>query len=351
MKNFDRFMDDKRAAAEKAPQLVEAMVELTYGCNLRCVHCYNPTHAAKNEMTTGQAFRILDELAAQGTLWVGFTGGELFTRPDAFAILRRARSLGMVINILTNATLINESLAGRIQDLAPYAVEVSIYGATAATYESVTRVPGSFDRFVRGVDLLCERGVSIMLKVVVMTLNYHELEAMRDFARSRGLPHQVALDIHPKVDGSKEPLTYRLGSDQAFELWRRVNGEEERREGPSQGSCGSAGRLFDCQCGKSSAAVTPYGELNLCLSIYEPRYDLLRGSVSEGWRRLVGRVAAARPGPSYECSACEVAERCPRGTSEGWLERGTVDAPCIPYYRDIAERKTEFLTHASIRRR
>ena len=41
-----------KAAAQRVP--VEAMIEVTYGCNLRCVHCYNPTHQAKGELATAQ---------------------------------------------------------------------------------------------------------------------------------------------------------------------------------------------------------------------------------------------------------------------------------------------------------
>ena len=76
--DFEALMDRLGTKARSKPQMVRAMVELTYGCNLRCVHCYNPTHQAKNELSTEQVFRILNELAAQGCLWIGFTGGELF---------------------------------------------------------------------------------------------------------------------------------------------------------------------------------------------------------------------------------------------------------------------------------
>ncbi len=118
--DFDELMMRFSREARSAPKLVQAMVELTYGCNLRCVHCYNPTHKAKNERTTEEFCRILDQLAAQGCLWVGFTGGELFTRRDAFEIMGYAKQLGMVLNILTNATLVTPDLADQIKLLEPY---------------------------------------------------------------------------------------------------------------------------------------------------------------------------------------------------------------------------------------
>ena len=359
--DFDQLMIRLRNKARAAPQIVQAMVELTYGCNLRCVHCYNPTHEAKNELTTEQVLRTLDELAAQGCLRVGFTGGELFTRRDALEIMRYAKSLGLIINILTNATMITPAIADQILALEPYQVDVSVYGATAGTYESVTRVPGSFARFVRGVDLLTERQVPVLLKLALMTLNVHEHEAMREFARARNLPYQVNTEIHPKVDGSLEPLAYRLPPEQAFEVWRQESGEKIRQRQTQhiavgscrseistveEEACGLAGGAFHCRCGKTSAAVTPYGKLNLCLSIYHPQYDLTKGSLKEGWQQLVDLVASAKPGPTYECHQCPLTPHCTRGTGDSWLEQGVFDSSCIPYFREVAERKSKFLDGA-----
>ena len=362
---FDQLMDRLRKKARAAPQMVQAMVELTYGCNLRCVHCYNPTHEARNELSTDEVLRTLDGLAAQGCLRVGFTGGEVFTRRDAVEIMRHAKRLGLLTNILTNATTITPALADQIRLLEPYQVDVSVYGATAETYERVTRVPGSFSRFVRGVDLLADRRVPVLLKLVLLTLNVHEHHAMREFASARSLRCQINTEIHPNVDGSLEPLTYRLPPHQAFEVWREESGEKVRqrqteqpaanppRPEPSsrepssieidEGACGFAEGVFHCRCGKTSAAVTPYGKLNLCLSIYHPQYDLTNGSLKEGWNQLVDLVNSAKPGPSYECHECPLTPHCTRGTGDGWLVQGTFDGPCIPYFRDLAERKAEFL--------
>ena len=236
---LDQLMDRLRKKARAAPQMVQAMVELTYGCNLRCVHCYNPTHEAKNELSTDEVLRTLDGLAAQGCLRVGFTGGEVFTRRDAVEIMRHAKRLGLLTNILTNATTITPALADQIRLLEPYQVDVSVYGATAETYERVTRVPGSFARFVRGVDLLADRRVPVLLKLVLLTLNVREHHAMREFARARSLPYEINTEIHPNVDGSLEPLAYRLPPDQAFEVWREESGEKVRRqmEQPAASPC------------------------------------------------------------------------------------------------------------------
>lgn len=341
---------ERRLAEAGHPFPIRAMVELTYGCNLRCVHCYNPTHEAKNELTTEQVFRLLDEFEAQGCLRIGFTGGELFTRRDTMEILRRAKARGFLISVLTNATMITPELADLLQAMGSVRMEVSLYGATAETYEKVTQVPGSYARFVRGLDLLLKRRIQVLLKLVMMTLNVHEFEPMRQFALSRSLRYVASTGMHPKVDGNPDPLAYRLSSEQAFDIWRQLSGEKIRQkqndlEQPDflEESCGSAGKLFDCACGKASAAVTPYGKMNLCISTQLPQYDWVSGNAVEGWKALRETVASAVPGPDYECQDCRLAARCTRGTMDGWLEQRRLDGPCIPHFKEVAERKEGFL--------
>ncbi len=339
---FSDLVDRLTKETETQPALLQAMVELTYGCNLRCVHCYNPTHQAKNELSRDEIFEVLSQLAAQGCLVVGLTGGELFTRRDAIEIIARARSLGMMVTLVTNATLITPALADRIRDLAPYRVDVSLYGATDETYRQVTQIPGAFAAFTRGIDLLREREIPVLLKLVMMTLNIHELDAMKLFAEARGLSYRVGTDIHPRVNGDRTPLAYRLSAEQSVSVWRQSIGGDSPSETLGEG-CGAAGRLFDCFCGKSSAAITPQGKMNLCVSMDTPRYDTRAGNISEGWDQLVHLVQAAAPGAQYECGNCDVNRLCTRGSNDGWLETGAFDAGCIPHFREVADKKAEWI--------
>src|SRR5207249_7513716 len=108
----------EKGARQRVP--VQAMIELTYGCNLRCVHCYNPTHQAKDELATAQITALIDQLAEAGCLHLAFTGGEIFTRKDAFEIFAYAKAKGFSITLLTNATLITPERADGIQALRPH---------------------------------------------------------------------------------------------------------------------------------------------------------------------------------------------------------------------------------------
>ncbi|MBI4230881.1 MAG: radical SAM protein [Planctomycetes bacterium] len=349
---FHRSLQE-RAQRKRVP--VYAFVELTYGCNLRCVHCYNPTHKARGEMTTAQVRSILDGLHGEGTAFVAFTGGELFTRRDWPEVLAHAKRLGMQITVSTNATRIMREVAERLARVNPLHVKVSLYGATRETYERVTGVRGSFRRFLAGVTRLRRRGVRVLLTSVILRENAHEIDAMRSLCARMGLPFQYSADIHPRVDGDRSPLRHRIDEATAHRIWRDCvaapalrrgafpldpsgappTAPEDAPAGPDPcGGTAPAGP-FACQCGRSRIVVTPYGKANLCLSVYAPGYDLLAGSVAEGWKALVSYVDHTPATDAHECPACPVSRFCERTSGASFLEMGDVNA-CVPNHKALA---------------
>ncbi|MGH7409544.1 MAG: radical SAM protein, partial [Candidatus Methylomirabilis sp.] len=309
-------------------------------CNLRCVHCYNPTHQAKGELPTEKIKSIIDQLAAQGCLELAFTGGETLTRRDALEIFAYAKAKGFAIVLFTNATMITSTAADRIKDLEPEMVEVSIYGATQDTYERVTRIPGSFPLFVRGVRLLRERNVPLLIKMPVMTLNQHEVHLARDLVHRWGIKFGYCTEIFPRGDGSLEPLQYRLPAQDLLRVEDEMTGHLRclPQGGGEQGApCHVDKGLFTCSCGRNNLAVTPYGQMNLCVSLPIPKYDLGTGTVSEGWKTLVDLVdgANANPSEAYECPSCHLQGHCRQGPMNAWLETGQLE-PCLPYFEELA---------------
>ena len=328
----------EKAGEHRVP--LRATFELTYGCNLRCVHCYNPTHQAKGELTTEQIKAILDQLAEEGCIDLEFTGGETFTRRDCFEIFTYAKAKGFALTLLTNASLITPERADRLQALRPKLVEISIFGATRESYEGITRIPGSFPLFLRGVRLLRERNVPLLIKMPVMTLNRHEVEQAKALVQRWGVKFLYCTEIHQRVDGSLEPLQYRLAPDEVIRVdaamvrhpKRHGQGESDKGE-----SCQTRSGLFTCACGRCSLAVTPYGRMNLCVSLPIPGYDLRSGTVVEGWKTLVDLVDAANanPGKDYACPTCDFQTSCRQGPMDAWLETQRLE-PCLPYFKELA---------------
>ncbi|MFH1275805.1 MAG: radical SAM protein [Candidatus Woesearchaeota archaeon] len=78
--------------------------ELTYLCNLKCMHCYNPTHEKTSELSTEKVKAVTKEIYDIGFKEIHYNGGEPLLRKDINEILEYSSSLGLVTILETNAT-------------------------------------------------------------------------------------------------------------------------------------------------------------------------------------------------------------------------------------------------------
>lgn len=209
-----------RAMRERIP--LSGILELTWRCNLRCRHCYlgkpvrrHPNAYAARELNTAQWVARFQEWAAAGCLNLLITGGEPLIRPDFPEIYRHAVELGMLVTVFTNGTRITPSMVRLFRALPPRKVEISIYGATASTFDNVAHVPGACEDVWRGINGLLDAGVRVGLKTILMRLNQHELLAMAEQAAALGLPFRYDPLICPPLHGASTPHTYDPANESA----------------------------------------------------------------------------------------------------------------------------------------
>jgi len=333
----------KKAEAAKIP--FKASFELTYNCNLRCRHCYVVQNSRRKELSYDEVCFILDQLAREGCFHLNITGGEPLTRPDFSEILTYAKKKGFYLILLTNGTLVTPEIADCLKDSRINQVDISLYGMTEDTYESITQVPGSFQRCLQGINLLHDRNIPIFLKMTVMNLNIEEFDDVKNFAKRLEVPFRYGYFVHPKSDGSKEPLAFRLSPEEGIKL-EMINHPHlfEQKKGIEKGNRAASRNngLFYCNAGRNSLAITPYGELNICLEYHFPKYDLRRGNIAQGWKELVNYVKSTRPTAACGCGNCELVEFCQWCPAEGYLNEGDKNT-CVPYFKELARIKKELI--------
>jgi radical SAM protein with 4Fe4S-binding SPASM domain len=321
---------------------VNGSIELTFRCNLQCVHCYcnvppNDPTALEGEMKTDEILRILDQISEAGCLWLLMTGGEPLLRQDTLEILIHAKKKGLITSLFTNGTLVTPDFADRLAEWQPHSVEITLYGATPETYERITRVPGSFQRCIRGIELLLERRVPLGLKTMAMTLNYEEIFQIRTFAEERGLKFRFDPLLNPRLDGSKGPCDFRLSPDEVL----KMDLKDEHRSREWREFCGkfitplSSEYLFDCGAGISTFHIDPYGQMSACEMARFRSYDLRCGSFGEGWNDAIPEILKLKPKADYPCSQCELISLCGQCPGWAWLEKGSMEQP-VEYLCRIA---------------
>ncbi len=304
-----------RLRSEHVPFTV--LWELTHACNLACVMCYNVPQAAP-ELSTAECLDVLEQLAAASTLRLTLTGGEILARRDFFTIATRARALGFALYLKTNGTLLTSRSADQVAALAPVQVDVSLLGATDATFDAVAGSRHTFRRVMRGVRLLQERGVRVKLNTLLLELNVAERDQMVKLAMALGVAHEQAFKVSQTDDARVKADQYQLSRAQMTEVLRADHTSfEPRRDSPDTRTC---------QVGLSSCLISPYGVVYPCIELRIPAGDLRAQRFADIWadapilRELRARHTLVN---LPECSTCPIGRYCEgRCSGLAWKEQG-----------------------------
>lgn len=291
--------------------------ELTHVCNLDCIMCYN-VPLDKPELDTGECLDVLDQLAEAGTLRLTLTGGEVLARRDCFAIAERARALGFDVNLKTNGTLITPERAERIAALTPSRVDISLLGATAATFDAIARGEDTLRRVLRGVQLLQERRVPVKLNTLLMDLNITERQQMIELAQELGVRYEQVFKISTADDGTDKAGQHQLDRQQITAAMLADGGQfKPRMRQPESRTC---------SVGLSSCLISPYGDVYPCLELRIPAGNLRQQRFRDIWANapILQELRARHTFESLpECQVCPINAYCEgRCSGLAWKEHG-----------------------------
>ena len=341
----------QRLSGKRVP--IGGSLELTQRCNNRCVHCYNNLAAGdkaalKNELSLDEHCRIIDEIAGFGCLWLLLTGGEILLRKDFLDIYTYARQKGLLITLFTNGTLITPDIADYLAQLPPFSIEITLYGNTGKTYESITGIPGSYDSCLNGIRLLMERNLPLKLKTMVIAQNKHEIFDMKRFVEEE-LELDLKFDamVNPRRDCSQSPLEVRLSPQEIVALdledpdrvaeWKQFAARFNKPVVNPDKVC----KLYKCGGGEQSFAIDPFGRLSACV-LSGNTYDLRQGSFKEGWENYLFSLRQKKITRTTKCSNCQIRSMCGMCPANSELECRDAEAP-VDFLCEVAHLRAHVL--------
>ncbi|MGE5111410.1 MAG: TIGR04053 family radical SAM/SPASM domain-containing protein [Acidobacteriaceae bacterium] len=170
---------DVRIDFDERPFIV--IWEVTQACDLACVHCRASAQPFRNsqELTTNEAKRMIDEIAAmQAPLFV-MTGGDPLKRPDIYELVAHAAQRGIRPSLTPSATpLLTRDAIKKLKDSGLARLAISLDGPTAQIHDNFRRVPGSFQWTLDGVRYAHEVDLPVQINTTITRHNLKYLDQM-----------------------------------------------------------------------------------------------------------------------------------------------------------------------------
>jgi len=164
-------------------------LHLTNKCNLKCRHCYN--QAGEEVLESRHIFSLLDQLKRgirNRSLRLDILGGEPLLRKDLLEIVSYARKKIKIrtIQVFTNATLIDDEMAGKMKEAGVDIAVVPLHSHRPEIHDGITQCRGSWSKTVSGISSLVNSGISTYVFIIFMSSNSDKIKEVEAFARGLG---------------------------------------------------------------------------------------------------------------------------------------------------------------------
>lgn len=322
-----------------------ALWEITRKCDLRCEHCLvQGGESEPDELTTGEALDLVDQLADLGVGAVSLTGGEPLLRPDWPLLAARVRAKGMRLRFSSNGHLLDEDTIRHLVALGVESFSVSLDGLQA-THDRLRHGPvggaarSSYEQVLTAIDRLRQTPIVVAVRTTVLKQNLDELPRIHALLKSHKAQRWILQLAHP-TGRLEAPATAGFGEAIAPAQLRRVADFILRhatdpqlqprafnsigylsRDEPALRQSGRSARQpiwRGCSCGISVMGIEPDGGIKGCANQVGAPFvvgNIRREPLAQIWQDR-GRWHWLRPSPDQmtgECAGCKLAAVCQAG--------------------------------------
>ncbi len=302
--------------------------ELTYACNLACVHCLSSSGKRDpRELSTEQCKAIIDELERMQVFYVNIGGGEPTVRPDFWELVDYATAHHVGVKFSTNGIRITPQVAERLAASDYVDVQISLDGATAEVNDAV-RGPGSFAMAIRALENLAAAGFTgPKISVVVTRHNVDQLDEFTALADRYGATLRITR-LRPSGRGADVWDELHPTAEQQVALYNwLVERGEKVLTGDSffhlsgLGAPGALAGLNLCGAGRVVCLIDPVGDVYACpFAIHEKflagnvvRQDGSGTRFSDVWKDSALFADLRSPQSAGACSGCGHYDACRGG--------------------------------------
>lgn len=296
--------------------------ELTYACNLQCVHCLSSSgQRDERELTTAEAKRVIDELHDLQVFYVNIGGGEPMVRRDFFELVEYSIGRNIGVKFSTNGAFIDAEKARRFAAMEYLDIQISLDGIDAATNDAV-RGTGSYDMARRAMEHLAGAQFGpFRISVVVTRHNVDQLDGFKALAHSYGAQLRITRlrpsgrgadtwhDLHPTNRQQRQIYQWLLAEGETVltgDSFFHLNALGDRLPG-----------LNMCGAGRVVCLIDPIGDVYACPFVIHDEFKAGsvrdKGGFTHVWRHSELFRELREPQSAGACGSCGSYDACQGG--------------------------------------
>jgi len=313
---------------------------ITDRCNLRCTHCYQEDYSGANELGLDDLKRIADEIIRTLSKWnkrgdIAITGGEPLLKKEMFPLIHYLEASDDIssVDILSNGTLVNESILEQIRGLKKIrCVQISLEGSSPESNDAI-RGKGVFEKVMDSIRLLRRSGINVNIMFTLQRRNMGDIPSLIDLAIAEGISTLTIERCVPMGSGSNinDQLLSPEEIKHVFEyvskcaeqeinrdglisiarsrpLWVMCNRNTDSLSADISAEC-TAGGI--CSIGLDGLCILPDATVLACRRLPIPIGNLRKDSLLKIWHTsdLLWQIADKR-NLKGKCNSCEFITRC-----------------------------------------
>ncbi len=172
-------------------------MELTYKCNLRCIHCYNNSGRINGaELSDLEWLKVAREAANLEIFECILSGGEPFIRKKlVLKIMNIISECKARFVLISNGWFIDKDVLKNIQKYKFRFFQISIDGVSSGVHDKIRRKNGSWEHAVKAAHLIADTGIPLCIAHTLMPENFLGLEKMIDFAFELGAKYIITDEV------------------------------------------------------------------------------------------------------------------------------------------------------------
>lgn len=161
--------------------------EMTQACDLKCKHCRANSRTQRDplELSTAEAFHLIDQIAAMHVPLFVLTGGDPLKRPDIMPIVQYACRRGVRTSLTPSTTpLLTRNAIFELKKSGLMRLALSLDGSTAELHDRFRGVSGSYKRTLDAVGWCHQAGLPVQINTTVSRHNVADLDNMIELLTS-----------------------------------------------------------------------------------------------------------------------------------------------------------------------